>query len=255
VASWWRVGFAVLVGLGSMSFLGAARADVEGGPPAATVAPERERWSRLEAGVRTGYGVPIGRITRDAPADVSDYISGQIPLGVNLGARVDGHVALGLYYSYGFGFLGGHLRETCDLLEASPSGATVEVSCYARSHRLGLQVGYHFTPRRTFDPWIAAGIGHEFLDVTLSSVSASGSATSTLDADGMELINVHAGLDYRLGEHFRVGPFLGLTMTTYGSFTRACHGACGIAGSSGGDVGHGASHAWLFFGLRGVALQ
>jgi hypothetical protein len=244
----------LLISLGSMSLLGAARAEVEGGPQPATVMPPPERWSSMELGLRTGYGIPIGRVTRDATTELNDLISGQVPIGVDLGARVNGHVAFGLYYSYGFGLVGGDLRDTCDLLEASMPGATVDVSCYARSHRVGLQLGYHFFPRHDFDPWIAAGIGHEFLDVTLSSLSDSGSATSTLDADGMELIHVQAGLDYRLGEHFRAGPFLGLTMTTYGSFTRSCHGACGVAGSSGGDVQNGAAHTWLFLGLRGVAL-
>jgi hypothetical protein len=254
VKSRWRVGFALLVGLFSMSFLGAARADVEGGPPPATVVPRVERWSRLEIGLRTGYGIPIGRVTRDAATDLSDIISGQIPIGVDIGARIDGHVAFSLYYSYGFGLVGSYLRETCDLLETSPTGATVDVSCYVRSHRVGLQIGYHFTPSRDLDPWIAAGIGHEFLDSTLSSMSGSGSATSTIDADGMEFINVQSGLDYRLGDHFRAGPFLGVTLTTYGSVTRSCHGACGFAGSSGGEVRNGSTHAWLFFGLRGVAL-
>ncbi len=250
----WRIGFALLIGLGPMTFMSAARADVEGGPHPANDIPRGERWSRLEIGLRTGYGIPIGGVTKDAGMDLNDLISGQIPIVVDLGARIDGHVAFGLYYSYGFGLVGSYLRETCDLLEASMTGATVDVSCYVRSHRVGLQLGYHFTPNRDFDPWIAAGIGHEFLDFTLSSVSGSGSATSTIDADGMELINVQSGLGYRLGEHLRAGPFLGITMTTYGSFTRSCHGACGIEGSSGGDVRNGASHAWVFLGLRGVAL-
>jgi hypothetical protein len=254
VKSRWRVGFALLIGLGSMSFLGAARADVEGGPQPVTVMPPVERWSRLEVGLRTGYGVPIGRATRDAATELSELVSGQVPIGVDFGARINGHVAFSLYYSYGFGLVGSYLREACDLFEGSMTGATVDVSCYARSHRVGLQIGYHFFPKHDFDPWIAAGIGHEFLDFTLSTASRSGSATSTIDADGMEFINVQSGLDYRLGEHFRAGPFLGVTMTTYGSFTRSCHGACGVAGSSGGDVRHGATHSWLFLGLRGVVL-
>jgi hypothetical protein len=240
----------LVIGLGSMSFLGAARADVEGRPPPATVTPEPGRWSRLELGLRTGYGIPIGGVTRDAVTGLRELISGQTPIGVSVGARIDGHVDFGLYYSYGFGLVGSYLREACD---ASRTGA-VDVSCYVRSHRIGLQLGYHFTPSRDFDPWIATGIGHEFLDFTLSSVSGSGSRTSTIDADGMELVNVHSGLDYRLGEHFRAGPFLGLTMATYGTFTRSCHRACGVAGRTGGEVRNGAMHAWLFVGLRGVAL-
>jgi hypothetical protein len=250
----WGVASALLIGLGSVSFSGAARAEVEGGPRPATVSPQLEPWSRFELGLRTGYGIPIGRATGDATTELNQLIAGQIPLVVDVGARINGHVTFGLYYSYGFGLVGSYLSETCDLLEASMTGATVDVSCYVRSHRVGLQIGYHFTPSRDLDPWIAAGIGHEFLDFTLSSVSGSGSATSTIDADGMEFMNVQSGLDVRLGKHFRIGPFLGLTMTTYGSFTRSCRGACGFEGSSGGDVRNGATHAWLFVGLRGVTL-
>jgi hypothetical protein len=253
VTSRWRVGFALLIGLGSMSILGVARADVER-PQRATVTPRVERWSSLEIGVRTGYGIPIGRFTRDEVTDVSDIISGQVPIHVDVGARINGHFIFGIYYSYGFGIVGSSLREACDFFETSMAGAFDDVSCYVRSHRVGLQLGYHIMPRDDFDPWIAAAIGHEFLDSTLSTVSRSGSATSTIDADGMELLNFQTGLDYRVSERLRAGPFFGVTVTTYGDFTRSCHGACGIPGSSGGDVRNGASHAWLFFGLRGVVL-
>lgn len=238
------IGFALLVGLFAMSLVGAARADGGGTSPS---------WSRLELGIRTGYGFPIGKAT--GATRLSELIAGQIPVGVNVGARIDGHLTFGLYYSYGFGFLGGYLRETCDQLEEGMSSATADVSCYVRSHRGGIQLGYQFAPSGTLDPWLAVGIGHEYLDFTLSSVSEAGPATSTIDADGMEVLHVESGLDYRLGEHFRVGPVLGFGLAAYGTFTRSCHGACGVVGSSGGDVKNGANHAWLFLGLRGVALR
>jgi len=254
VKSRWRVGFALLTVLVSMGCPGTARADVEGDPQPGTVPPQPERWSRLEIGVRTGYGIPIGRATGDADAKLNDFIAGQIPIWVDVGARINGHVAFGLYYSYGFGLLGSRLREACDLLEVSVTGEPVDVSCYARSHRIGFQLGYHFTPSRDLDPWIATGIGHEFFDFTLSTLSGPESTTSTIDADGMEYVNFQAGLDYRVAEHFLAGPFLGITVSEYGEFTRSCHGDCGIEGSTPEDVRNGSTHAWLFLGLRGVLL-
>jgi len=227
---------------------------VQGDPQPATVPPAPERWSRLELGVRTGYGIPLGKATGDAATSLNEFIAGQIPIWVDLGARVGGHVAFGLYYSYGFGLVGGYLRETCDLLESSATGAPVEVSCYARNHRVGIQIGYHFSPNHELDPWIAVGIGHEFLDFTLSTASGTASATSTIDADGMEVVNFQSGLDYRLGEHFRAGPFVGITAASYGELTRSCHGDCGFPGTTSGDVGNTSTHVWLFLGIRGVAL-
>jgi len=249
-----RVGFALLFGLGSMCFSGTARADVAGDPQRATVQPQHERWSRMELGLRTGYGIPIGKATGDGARELNEFIAGQVPVWVDVGARVNGHVAFGIYYSYGFGLVGSYLRDTCDLLEVSVTGAPVDVSCYARSHRVGVQIGYHFSPKDEIDPWIAAGIGHEFFDFTLSSASGPASATTTIDADGMEYLNLQSGLDYRLGEHFRAGPFLGLTVGSYGEFTRACHGDCGVPGTTSGDVRSSSTHLWFFLGLRGVAL-
>jgi hypothetical protein len=254
--SWWKIGFGWCIGLGSVSFVGSARADVEGDPQAVTGTPHPESWARLELGLRTGYGIPIGKAFGNAAADLNELVSGQGPIWVDVGARVNGHVTFGLYYSYGFGLVGSYLRETCDLLQASAADGTVDVSCYVRNHRVGLQAGYHFAPQHDFDPWLALGIGHEFFDFTLSSTSASASAstTSTLDADGIEYVNLQIGLDYRLGEHLRAGPFLGLTTASYGTLSRSCHGGCGIAGSSAGDISNRSSHGWLFLGIRGVAL-
>jgi hypothetical protein len=219
-----------------------------------TAVPRAEQWARLEFGLRTGYGIPFGRAFGNKAAGLNELVSGQGPIWVDLGARVNGNVTFGLYYSYGFGIVGSYLRQTCDLLRASAARATVDVSCYVRNHRVGLQIGHHFAPENDFDPWIALGAGHEFFDFTLSSTSTSGSTTSTIDADGVEYLNLQLGLDYRLGEHFRAGPFLGLTVASYGSLARSCHGDCGIAGRSGGDIANRSSHSWLFLGLRGVAL-
>jgi hypothetical protein len=249
----WRVVLALLIGIIPWSWTGSAHAAEAGAPQPATATPRLERWASLELALRTGFGIPFDEITSDAKEDLNDLVVGQVPIWVDVGARVGGHVSFGLYYSYGFGLPGSYLRETCDLLRATTPGASVDVSCYVRNHRLGLQLGYHFRPRDDFDPWIAGGVGHELLDVTISSAHSSGSATTTIDADGMEYLNVQAGLDYRLSQYFHAGPFLVVTVTTYGEHTRACYGTCGIAGSSGGEVQNEASHEWLFFGLRGVA--
>jgi hypothetical protein len=254
VRNWWRVGFAFQIALGSMSVVGSVHADVEGDAQPVTAMPQREPWARLEIGLRTAYGVPVGKPLGNGAAALNELVSGQVPIWVDLGARVNGNVTFGLYYSYGFGIVGSYLRRACDLLQASATGATVDVSCYVRNHRVGLQIGHHFAPERDFDAWIALGIGHEFFDFTLSSTSASASRTSTIDADGVEYLNLQVGLDYRLSEHLRAGPFLGFTVASYGSLARSCHGDCGITGRSPGDIANRSNHGWFFLGLRGVAL-
>jgi hypothetical protein len=254
VRHWWRVGFAFHAGIFSLTFAGSTRANVEGDVPPVTATRGPERWSRLEIGLRTAYGIPLGTTSETGGADLNDFVSGQVPIWLDLGARINGHLAFGIYYSYGFGLVGSYLGQTCDLLESSTAGTTVDVSCYVRVHRAGLQIGHHFAPERDFDPWIALSIGHEFFDFTLSSASPSASTTSTIDADGIEYMNLQLGLDYRLHEHLRAGPFLGLAAASYGELVRSCHGDCGIAGSSGGDIADRSNHGWIFLGFRGVTL-
>src|SRR4051812_6830527 len=65
----------------------------------------RAQDTGFEAGLRVEYGIPLGDAT-GAGRPLSDGISGQIPLAIDLGYRVIPNLFIGLYAQYGFGFVG-----------------------------------------------------------------------------------------------------------------------------------------------------
>jgi len=248
---WWRLVLGLLALLGHSGFAETARADTE--DPVA-VTPQDSRSTFFELGFRTGYGIPIGKATDSAGDDMNKLIAGQIPIWVDIGARINRHLALGAYFSYGFGFLGSEVRPTCEELESAAAAAGASASCSTSDLRLGFQVGYHFSPSQSLDPWIGGGIGYEMFSFSTSASVDGQSATVTLDATGFEYVNVQSGLDFRLAENFGLGPFLALSLASYDELGASCSGDCGLLLDASASIEDQSIHAWLFLGLRGVAL-
>jgi len=245
----WRLALALLIV--PVVFAPPARADAYDEPGAEAQA---QKSTALEIGFRTGYGIPIGKATGDATEPLNELIAGQVPLWVDIGARFNGHIALGGYFSYGFGLLSSDIRRSCDELEASAEASGADASCSTQDLRMGLQVGYHFAPSQSLDPWLAGGIGYEIFSFSLSASSGDQSATVSIDAQGFEYLNFQTGLDFRVGELFRAGPFVGITMGSYDEVGASCTGDCGLAVDTSADVDEQSIHAWLFLGIRGVVL-
>jgi hypothetical protein len=195
--------------------------------------------SGFEVGLRTGYGVPLGEGVEDGP-DVSDAISGIVPLWVDLGYRLSQSVFLGAYFQYGFGFVGDDLEEPCDL-----DG----VDCSVSSHRLGAQLHYHFSPRSSADAWLGLGFGYEWYNAQVEALD--GEMSSSIS--GFEFVNLQGGVDFYPGDHFYVGPFLSFSMDQYASRDIECSGAanefCDAFGDA--DIEDKSIHNWLLFGIRG----
>lgn len=193
----------------------------------------------FEAGLRVGYGIPLGSLSENN--DLSDGIGGQIPLILDVGYRVIPNLFIGLYGQYGFAWVGGDIADLCDATNAD---------CSAHDIRLGIQAHYHFQPRQGLDPWIGLGFGYEWF-----GVSAEGGNTEfSTGAHGFEFINLQAGLDLRASQNFYVGPFLTLSIGQFSKATVDCEsGLCGTGqfGAS-GDIENTAVHEWLMLGLRGA---
>ena len=167
--------------------------------------------------------------------------------------RLNGHLALGAYFSYGFGILSSDMSQACEELESLADAAGGEASCSTSDIRLGLQVGYHFAPSASLDPWIAGGIGYEIYSFSLSASVGDQSLTTSLDARGFEYGNLQTGLDFRIDEHFRAGPFLGLTFASYDQVGASCSGDC-VSEDVSQDIDDQSIHEWLFLGVRGVMM-
>lgn len=201
-----------------------------------TAAPARAD-TRLELGVRSGYGIAFGNLR--SGTKLNGFIAGQVPLWVDLGARFAGHYYFGAYFSYGFGINGNALNDACDF-DKKTSGSDLE--CSTSDVRLGFQYAYHFEPPGELDPWLGVGIGYEWAGV---SEKAPGGATINGSYHGTEFVNLQAGLDVPVNDKFAVGPFATFGLGQYGSASESGGGA-----SSSSEIAGKAVHEWLFLGAR-----
>lgn len=195
----------------------------------------------FEAGLRVGYGIPLGKATGDAGDDLNRGIAGQIPLWLDVGYRVSPNVFVGLYTHYGIGFVGDDIDMACQ--------QSSQISCSASDVRLGLQLHYHVSPAENVDPWIGPGIGYEWLSLGFEGAGASFSTT----ASGFEFLNVQGGVDFAPAEHFYLGPFVSFSLDQYFDISVDCSGAipCMDLASIAGDIPDKSLHEWLVFGVRG----
>ncbi|HVR18229.1 MAG TPA: hypothetical protein VMS65_00990 [Polyangiaceae bacterium] len=211
--------------------------------------------TKFEIGFRTGFGLPLGKAAGDADDNMSSATAGQIPLWLDIGARIQEKVFVGGYFSYGFGFLGGDLADACDDADAAAAAQGASVSCSTSDMRLGAQGLYHFGPLNEGHAWLGGGIGYEWWKFG-QSVEAGGQEQSiTFTADGFEFLNVQVGGDFPVAKGFAVGPFLAFTLAQFGTVTASCSGdACGNDTSNSESIDDKALHHWLFLGVRGTVL-
>jgi outer membrane protein W len=190
-------------------------------------------------GLRLGYALPVGSLAEGS--DMSDAISGQFPIWLDIGYMVTPNVMLGAYGQYAFGSVAGQIKTLCD--QNSAAG----ISCSASDIRFGLQGQYHISPSEKFDPWLGLGVGYELMKV---GVSGGGQEASTT-ASGFEFANLQAGADFKVVPKFVFGPFLSFSLGQYGSTSNS---GAGAAQSPGGDIPNKALHEWLTFGVRGAFI-
>ena len=183
--------------------------------------------AQLQLGARIGYGLAMGDLGGDVgePLAMSDFQSSQIPLQLDVAYRLSEKLAVGGYFSYGFGSVGDAMDEDC---------RAFGVDCTASSMRAGAQVLYAFSPGKQWNPWAGAGLGYEWNTVEAGS--------DEFVFKGWEYLNLQGGLDYKLSEQFSAGPYLMLAIGQYDEAE--------ILGES-GDVPEKAMHSWLSFGVRG----
>ncbi|HNS95984.1 MAG TPA: hypothetical protein PKL73_03465 [Polyangiaceae bacterium] len=168
----------------------------------------------------------MGDAVKDAK--LSDSVSGQIPIWLDVGYRIDESLFVGAYGQYGI-----------TMVKDCPDG----VDCSASDIRFGVQGHYHFMPGESFDVWAGLGIGYEMLS---SSAKAGGhEASSTLS--GFEFANLQVGGDFQVAEGMGVGPFVSFSLGQYGKVKAEVPGA----GTSDGDIEDKGMHQWLLLGVRG----
>ena len=207
------------------------------GTLAALLVPTASRAQGLQLGLRLGYAPAMGdafQVKGDPQAaKMSDGVKSQVPLQLDVSYRFDKFLAAGAYLSYGFGQVGGQIKDLCD---------SNGLDCSASVVRVGVQGIYTFSQAQAaLVPWAAVNLGYERGKLEASGFGASGSET----ASGWEL-GLTVGGDYRATPQFAIGPFVGLSL---GQYTSA---------ESGGALGGGSLdidkklHEWLQLGVRGT---
>jgi len=192
-------------------------------------------YSGIEVGLRTGYAIPFGPLAGSTGGvnspNVSDYISGDIPIWIDAGYRLPSpNLFLGAYFQYGLGFNGSQL---------SPNGTNC--NCSTNVVMYGLQAHYHFMPDQTIDPWVGYGIGME-------SANVSGQNSTGGSYSGWDYAIFQVGADYRgLVPNLSVGPMVMFGLGQYGNASQSGGGQ-----SQSASIPNQALHEWLTIGIRGA---
>jgi hypothetical protein len=199
--------------------------------------------SGFEGGLRTGYGVPLGKLTgaEDLAGDedeLSEGIAGIIPFWIDAGFRIDPNLFVGGYFQYAPGFIGSTLDRPCDI---------DSVDCTTSSMRVGAQIHFHVAPTSPANPWIGYGLGYEWY--RFKAEGPGGEIGFT--ASGFEFANFQAGLDFMPSPNFYIGPFVSFSLGQYDSLDVDCSGGGCVALPAGGSIDEKALHEWFVFGLRG----
>ncbi len=230
------VGLLVLL-FGSLYFAGSARA--EDSDEAVTNEQNVAAPRGFTLGVRSGFAIPLGNIAGRSGAGLNasdgsplrDTLSGHIPIWVDLGWRFNDHVYVGVYGSYGFGIL--------------PSNVCRRLTCSATVLRAGVDAQWHWLPANRIDPWVGIGVGYE----TVSLSGSQGAVSYVGHLGGVEAINAHFGLDYRVSDSFAVGPTVVASVAQYEDISASLQ--IGPTSSEGSFDANKSFHSWILLGLRG----
>ena len=186
--------------------------------------------AQVSLGLRTGYGLPSGDAEKDGK--LSDGMKSQIPIQLDVNYKLTPSIAVGGYFSYGFGSVGDALSPLCDA-----SG----VSCSLSDMRLGVQGLYSFMPGKSWNPWLGLAVGYEWAKFSMDVGGTKGSFTYS----GFEFATLQAGVDFNLAKSFALGPFVSYGLGQYSSVSSS-------GAAAGTTMGDKAMHEWLQFGIRGT---
>lgn len=203
---------------------------------------------RFHLGLRTGFGVPLGKYAdvRNAgfvDSDVNalrDDTHGVIPLWLDAGYRLTPHLMLGGYFTFGI-----VLPKVAPAAAPLGGGCPEGVDCSATGVRFGVQAQYAFSPGQFVDPWVGLGLGYEWITTRLDGELFSNPIEAAASHSGPELVHVQGGVDLELSPSLAAGPFASFSGTRYTACTTELSGEdldC--------EIEDAAWHGWLVFGIR-----
>jgi outer membrane protein W len=207
--------------------------------------------SGLALGLRLGYSLPMGKegevvlpgATASGSGNLSDDFKGRIPIWIDAGYRINPQIYVGAFFQYGF------LSVNTDRNAACTQG----IDCSTHDIQVGANLHYHILPDSSFDPWLGAGLGYEWVSLSAKgtvTVPGLGSLSSdqSLLVKGFQFLNLQAGGDFKATPDFGVGPFISFSMGQYSSYSMTDNTT---SQSVSGDLQNKGMHEWLTFGVRG----
>ncbi len=191
----------------------------------------------IELAIGIGYGQPLGGFGQTTAFNTStslDYwITGQIPLSLDIGYRFDRHVVIGLSGQYGFGFVNQSHTFPC-------SGS---VSCSASVTRIGVEAIWNVLPDGRLGPWVGLGLGYEWF-----TSQQTGLVNIVATDSGPEYAHLRGGTDVAITRGLRTGPFFSLSFGRYENQTISGE----TAPPAPSTFTRTAIHEWLVVGARGT---
>ena len=186
---------------------------------------------QLEFGSRIGiFAFPLGNAVGGEP--IRYTTSPMVPLELDAGLRISPMLFVGI-----FGRLG-----------LAVSSSPHEPQCYqcvGHVTMLGVDALFHLAPTASPDPWVGVGLG---LELPGDIYKAGGSPDEPLQRrTSGPMLEAQAGLDWQIGEHVAVGPWVGLAV---GVYTERSEFLEEQPASGGGNSSSAAVHFWLSVGLR-----
>lgn len=199
----------------------------------------------LSASLRLGWGFPLGDAFRTASGTKS--LAGEFS-GLFLPVQGDFGIVLARRFVLG-GYLG---MFGYPVLRAHGSGVAA-MECHApgvqrcsgsvQTFRLGVQALARFWVDRPIQPWAGLGAGFEYVEYLLDDGDVEPHRVAYW---GPEIVNVQAGVDFRLTRHLKVGPYASLGVGQYNAVDVSGYGGPGIPVAIVGKT----RHEWAHLGVR-----
>lgn len=232
-----------LAAIGSLALLTSARAALAAPTPENEYAGAPPARTGFQMALRTGFSFPMGEASGTASDTLGRRYAWQIPIAIDLGAKITRSIFIGTYLQVGFGGEGSDTEVTafCDDNDHNFSN---DVSCSVVTARIGLLANYQFSPDHVVNPWVGYGFGFESATQSLTDKQHGYSESTT--ASGLTYAQLAGGIDFRgaVGG----GPYAELAI---GRFLRSSTEQYGRRVYS-GDIEDRAVHAWLTLGVRFV---
>jgi hypothetical protein len=145
--------------------------------------------NRFELSLGLGYGQGFGPVAAGVPT-LQGFGKAGGTLVLNAGWRIDPRWEAGIYGEYGL-FASGSLPG----------------SDHAMTTGAGVQGQFHVMPDTQLDPWVGLGFGWRGYWGHVDG--------NDYGLQGLDLVRLQAGLDYRLSSSLSLGPVVGVTLTEF----------------------------------------